>query len=175
LPIKLKGLTAQHNITNVFITFIVFVPVVLVQPWLVEKFPLPDTYREQVLRGITIGPLLSTDTPVAAVDYLKTHPGGNIFNEMGFGSYLIWAVPEHGVFIDPRVELYTLDQWQDYIQVSSGVDYNQVLESYGADRILLSKVLQSLLAQALTNDPEWHLEYEDQYVQIWNKINNEAP
>jgi hypothetical protein len=175
LPIKLKEFPVQRNLINLLIVLLLLLPVLLVQPWFVEKFPLPHTYHEQVLSGISIGPLLSTDTPVAVVEYIKTHPGGKLFNEMGYGSYLIWAVPEQGVFIDPRVELYPLEQWQDYLQVSSGVDYNQILNSYGADRILLSKGLQSKLAQAIADDPLWRLEYEDQYSQIWTKIIDETP
>ena len=173
LNITKKVFQVQRNFVNLILVCIVFIPVIFVQPWLVENFPLPKTYREQVLSGLPIGPLLSIDTPVAAVDYLKIHPGGNLFNEMGFGSYLIWAVPEQGVFIDPRVELYSFVQWQDYLQISSGIDYQQILNSYGVDRILLSKTIQPKLSQALANDPQWRLEYEDQYTQLWMKISNE--
>jgi hypothetical protein len=91
---------------------------------------------------------------------------------MGYGSYLIWAVPEQGDFIDPRVELFPYDQWMDYIQVNNGANYNEILANYGADRILLDKKLQAGLASALSKDRLWSLEYEDQYAQIWLKVSN---
>lgn len=173
LPIKIHIFEANTGFKNTLIAFILFIPVLLVQPWFVESFPLPETYKKQVLWQSPIGPLLSVENPIAAVGYLKTYPGGQLFNEMGYGSYLIWSLPEQGVFIDPRVELYPYKQWQDYIRVTHGADYNRILAEYGADRILLSIELQSDLAKALANDPSWKIEYEDQYAQIWYKISND--
>jgi hypothetical protein len=88
---------------------------------------------------------------------------------MGYGSYLIWAMPGRSVFIDPRVELYPFEQWQDYIYISHGIRYNQLLEKYGADRILLDKELQSELTGELAFDPSWKKEYEYQRAQVWRK------
>jgi hypothetical protein len=125
---------------------------------------------QQVLRPSSAGPLPGIGTPVAAADYLKTHPGGHLFNEMGYGSYLIWAVPEQGDFVDPRVELFPYDQWMDYIHVNNGTNFNEILARYGVDRILLDKKLQPNLSTALSIDRNWTLEYEDQYSQIWSKM-----
>lgn len=174
LPLKFPTFLPKRNLWNVLITIILFIPVILVQPWLVERFPLPETYREQVIWDSSIGPLLSTDNPIAAVEYLKSNPGGKLFNEMGYGSYLIWFMPEQGVFIDPRVELYAFEQWQDYIRISNGTDYNRLLDNYGADRILLSRHLQDYLSQILARDPLWQKEYEDHYSQIWIKVGDET-
>jgi hypothetical protein len=42
--------------------------------------------------------------PKKAVDFLKSHPQvGNLFNEYGWGGYLIWKYPEKKVFIDGRM------------------------------------------------------------------------
>jgi len=100
---------------------------------------------------------------------LKSHPGGKLYNEMGYGSYLIWAIPDQGVFVDPRVELFPYDQWMDYIDVNNGTNYNEILTKYGVDRILLDKKLQPNLAASLLNDRLWNFEYDDQYAQIWSK------
>ena len=48
-----------------------FLPALAVQPWFVERVPLPETYWQQVLRGSSAGPLLSIKTPVAATAYLQ--------------------------------------------------------------------------------------------------------
>jgi hypothetical protein len=170
LPIKSPAFVPQKNWFNLALALIIFVPTIAVQPWFVERMPLPDTYWQMVLRGSPAGPLLGIETPVAATDYLKSHPGGHLFNEMGYGSYLIWAVPDQGDFIDPRVELFPYDQWMDYIHVNNGSNYDEILMKYGADRILLDKKLQPGLASAMSTDQRWKLEYDDQYSQIWSLV-----
>jgi hypothetical protein len=89
---------------------------------------------------------------------------------MGYGSYLIWALPEQGVFVDPRVELYPYQQWLDYIRITNGIRYNELLEGYGADRLLLDVEYQEEFIQILGSDPLWQLEYEDAYSQIWSRV-----
>ncbi len=170
LPVRMPSFTPQKNWLNLGIAILLFTPVIAVQPWFVERLPLPETFWAQVLRNSPAGPLLGTSTPVAAADYLKAHPGGKLFNEMGYGSYLIWSVPGQGVFVDPRVELYPYDQWMDYIAIDNGRNVDEILARYGADRILLDKKLQPDLVAVLVNDRAWKLEYDDQYSQIWDKV-----
>ena len=170
IPKKVPSFIPQKNWLNLGLAILLFIPVVAVQPWFVERLPLPDTYWQQVLRSSPAGPMISVNTPVAAAEYLKSHPGGHLFNEMGYGSYLIWAIPEQKVFIDPRVELFPYDQWMDYIHVNNGTNYDEILMKYGADRILLDKELQPDLAVNLAKDRLWSLEYDDPYSQILSKI-----
>lgn len=169
LPITLPGMTPPRNALNTLLALVIFLPCLGVQPWLVENFPLPERYWNLVQRGSQAGPLVDWDNPVKAAEYLRAHPGGKLFNEMGFGSYLIWAIPEQGVFVDPRVELYSFEQWQDYVRITRGADYKAILDQYGADRILLHKELQPELARVLSKDPDWIKEYEDEKAQIWYK------
>lgn len=144
-------------------------PVIAVQPWWVERIPLPEAYWRQVWRGLPVGPLVGLETPVKAVEYLRAHPGGRLFNEMGYGSYLIWALPEQKVFVDPRVELYPYELWLDYIRISRAARYNELLRRYGIDRVLIDKVLQEELVRALEEDPQWEKEYEDERAQVWRR------
>ena len=167
LPLPIPRMTSQKNLLNAILVLVLLLPVVFAQPWWVESIPLPQTFWAQVHRDVSVGPLVDIKTPLGATEYLRTHPGGNLFNEMGYGSYLIWALPEQRVFIDPHVELYPYEQWQDYIRISHGARYNQILENYGADRILLNNELQSELAAALASDFDWKLEYQDDQSQIW--------
>jgi hypothetical protein len=169
LPVKKPSFEPQRNWLNAVLTGLLFVPVLAVQPWFVESLPLPAAYRTMVWHGISDGPLVDVETPVKAVEYLRANPGGKLFNEMGYGSYLIWALPEQKVFIDPRVELYPFEQWQDYIRISRGARYNELLAKYGADRILLNSEIQKELEIQLHNDPLWMLEYEDDRAQIWTR------
>jgi hypothetical protein len=169
LPISMPELIPQRNWVNGVIALILFLPVLLVQPWFVERFPLPERYWKLVLRDTPVGALIGVETPIQAVEYLRGHPGGKLFNEMGYGSYLIWALPEQGVFIDPRVELYPLEQWEDYIRITNGSRSNELLEKYEANRILLDTELQSELALILTKDPTWELEFKAQHAELWVK------
>jgi hypothetical protein len=171
LPLKMPTFVPQRNWMNGVLIVLIFIPVVLAQPWFVERVPLPQKYWDMVLRSNPIGPLVDVATPVQATEYLKDHPGGKLYNEMGYGSYLIWALPEQKVFIDPRVELYPYEQWQDYIRINRGVRYNELLVKYGADRILLDKSLQEELSRVLASDPLWREEYEDPHAQIWIRAN----
>jgi hypothetical protein len=167
LPLRMPSLTPSKNFLNVIIVLVMFIPTLAVLPWYVNRFPFPSAYWEIVQRNSPVGPLVSTTTPVSAAEYLKTHPGDRLFNEMGYGSYLIWAIPDQSVFIDPRVELYPFEQWDDYRRISDGVRYNELLSKYGANQIILDKQLQSQLAGLLPGDNSWRLEYEDAFAQIW--------
>ncbi len=163
------GQAISLRYVNLILLLLLIVPVAVAQPWWVERLPLPETYWKQVWRGIPLGPLVGRETPVAAVEYLRAHPGGHLFNEMGYGSYLIWALPQQGVFVDPRVELYPYEQWLDYIRIGRGVRYNELLEQYGADRLMVDRVLQEELIRALEDDPRWEREYADERTEIWRR------
>jgi hypothetical protein len=62
LPIKTPSFTPQKNWLNLILAIFLFIPLVAVSPWLVERMPLPDTYWQQVLRDSPAGPLLSVRT-----------------------------------------------------------------------------------------------------------------
>ncbi len=162
-------LPARRHPVNLILLLLLAVPVLLAQPWWVERLPLPETYWKQVWRGVQPAPLVGRETPVAAVEYLRAHPGGRLFNEMGYGSYLIWALPQQKVFVDPRVELYPYDQWLDYIRIGRGVRYNELLEQYGVDRLMVDRELQGELIRALEDDPRWEQEYADERTEIWRR------
>ncbi len=161
----------RRNMVNLILVAVLWLPSIFVQPWFIDHIPMPKSFWGAVLRDNQEGPLLSTGTPVAAADYLRQHPGGKLYNEMGYGSYLIWALPGQQVFCDTRVELYPYDFWLDYIKINNGLRYNELLSKYGADRLLLDKKEQEGLISFLKDDPAWRLEYEDDYSQIWTKTN----
>lgn len=170
VPWRFLVFAPQRNFINLVLAVLLFVPVILVQPWLVEAMPLPEKYWTQIWRAAPEGPLLDKATPLVAAAYLKAHPGGNLFNEMGYGSYLIWALPEQQVFIDPRVELYPYEQWQDYGRIGWGTRSMELLDAYDVDRVLLDVESQKELLYVLEKDPDWCREYADERAQIWSRI-----
>ncbi len=61
-----------------------------------------------VSTNFTVDPFLSFrhDYPVGAVEYLQTHPQSEplrLFNDYGWGGYLIWMMPGRQLFIDGRL------------------------------------------------------------------------
>jgi hypothetical protein len=145
--------------------------IVALQPPFKAQLGLPQPYQD-LFADVPGGPeLFSADTPVGAAAYLRAHPGGRLFNEMGYGSYLDWALyPNMQVFVDPRVELYDLTLWQDYMAISEARDYNTLLVGkYGATRVLLDRRIQPLLAAALAADTGWEREYTDGRSEIFHR------
>jgi len=148
--------------------------VVMVQPPLISSLPLPDEYRKSVADIPGASAAFTATTPVSAAEYLRTHPqaGERLYNEMGYGSYLIWALyPDHKVFIDARVELYPLDVWEDYIAINQGQNYNKLLiDKYNVTRVILDRGIQPKLSEALQQDRQrWALEYQDQQSEIYRR------
>jgi hypothetical protein len=145
---------------------------VVVQPPFKAGLGLPQEYR-QLFADVPGAPeLYGADTPVGATEYLRANPiEGRLFNEMGYGSYLDWALyPAAQVFADPRVELYPLELWQDYIEIREARDYNALLiDKYDVRRVLLDRVYQPKLAAALANDPLWEREYADVRAEIYRR------
>ena len=157
------------KMVNLIIAIVLFIPVIVVQPWFVDHLPLPQGYAKNVIRNSGFGPLLEKYTPIGAAKYLKQHPGGKLWNDMVFGSFLIWYAPEQSIFADTRTELYDYPYWLDYVRVCNGVRSIELLEQYGVDRVLLNTAGQPELKLLLEKNPSWKLEYSDEISQIWKK------
>jgi hypothetical protein len=148
--------------------------VIAVQPPLISSLPLPDNYLAYAADVPGAPAAFTAATPLAPAEYLRTHPqaGQRLYNEMGYGSYLDWALyPNDQVFIDARVELYPLEMWEDYIAINKGQNYNQLLiDKYNVTRVILDRGIQPKLSEALQQDHQrWILEYQDQQSQIYRR------
>lgn len=132
-------------------------------PWFKEALPYP---------GQKAG-LISKETPVEATRFLlNARPPGELFHEMGFGSYLIWAAfPNYRVFADPRIELYPGELWRDYLLISNAIPgWEERLERYGVHTLLLSPARQAALIQAARDSGRWRLIYQDQAALIFTRL-----
>lgn len=180
MPMLVQGLTklreSRAQVTRTvpdpvtfLLTGLILTSLVLVQPWFVQDLALPGPYAGRMLAR-PAPPLVTPDTPVAATEYLRANPGGQLFNELGQGSYLIWALPEQQVFIDPRIELFPLPLWVDYIEISRGRAAIELLARYGVGRVMLNRELQPGLSATLAYAGEWAREYQDQHVEVWRHV-----
>lgn len=160
---------------NLIIAGLLACSVLAFQPWFKPMIPLPEPYTA-LFAPMPEAPLIfRADTPVAAAEYLRKNPcQGRLFNEMGYGSYLDWALyPDTQVFIDPRVELYPMALWQDYVALTKGVDVETLLnkpyQQQSISCVLLDKKLQPRLAEAMATLPSWERTYTDERSEVWRR------
>jgi len=154
---------AGKRIANLVILILLLLGAVVSPPWFKSSLPLPP---------LKAG-LVSTETPLEATEYLLSEEApGQLFHDMGFGSYLIWAArPEYQVFVDPRIELYPLEIWGDYLSVSNGIPgWQELLDQYEVNTLLLSPDTQSRLIQAVEDSSRWSLLYSDQSAYLFVKL-----
>ena len=124
-------------------------------PWFKGALPLAAQKRG----------LISTETPVRATqELLDRDLPREIFNEMGFGSYLIWAARDVPVYVDTRIELYTENLWLEYLGISSAQPgWENRLKARGVNTLLLNPETQSALLASARASPDWRVVWEDAY------------
>lgn len=149
-----SALPARGSATaNAIFVALLLLSAVIALPWFKEFLPLP-----QAKAG-----LISQETPTKATEFLLTEtPPGPIYNDIAFGSYLAWiAQPEYPVFVDPRIELYTLELWLDYLHIGAAqCGWEQKLAKYGIQTLMLSPAQYALIDAALATT-EWSEIYTD--------------
>ncbi|NOX56534.1 MAG: hypothetical protein GXP27_19245 [Planctomycetes bacterium] len=121
----------------------------------------------RLLHGQTVDleKALSPFTPIGATNYLKEHPPkGLVFNTYEWGDYLLWAGPSDiQVFLNSHAHLVPTEVWRHYMditQVASGWD--QWLDRYGVNTLVLDKTYRMALIRTLKQTPEWRTAYEDE-------------
>jgi hypothetical protein len=116
--------------------------------------------------------LISYDTPVAATNFLLgNHPEGQIFNDMAYGSYLIWAAqPGYKVFVDSRIELYSDDIWMDYLAITNAQsDWEELLDKYQVNTLMIGVKDQAPLVDAVKASSAWQEVYIDPVAAIFTR------
>jgi hypothetical protein len=118
---------------------------------------------------------IEEQSPVKALALIRAqHLSGPMLNEYQYGGYLIWAAPEHPVFIDGRADLYewagVLEQFSNWATLHD--DPNLLLDKYGVQFCLLSA--QSPMAHVLPLLHGWKAIYSDQNSIIFQRISPTA-
>jgi hypothetical protein len=110
------------------------------------------------------GHLLSPNTPVAAVNALESispRPS-RLFHSSWDGSYLMWAAPEQGIFIDSRLQdFYGPKLVADYCTLTEGERVPELVSEYQFDGLLLSRVHHRRLIETMSNRSDWREVYVD--------------
>jgi hypothetical protein len=115
-------------------------------------FPNSRNLEEQV----------ANQSPKKAVDFIKAnHLSGPMLNDYGFGGYLIWAAPEHPVFVDGRGDVFewtgVLTEFGKWATLQS--DPNELLQKYNVSFCLLAR--QAPMAHVLPLLQGWKMVYSD--------------
>ena len=110
---------------------------------------------------------ISAAYPVNAVNFLRRNPvPGPLYNNLNWGGFLMWYMPEYPVAVDGRNDLYGDDL--DRVFYSSEI----ASQSYTADPYLNEAgvvVLDSELplAKVLTADPRFQLIFHDEIATVF--------
>jgi hypothetical protein len=99
--------------------------------------------------------------PVDAVAFLRQHHyPGPLYNDFGWGGYLVWNLPELPVLIDGRGNLYGDEGLRESIRTSAGFPGWHDSPGLVAANVLLVNH-RTPLAELLFLDPRYRLAYED--------------
>src|SRR5579859_5664526 len=110
---------------------------------------------------------ISSQYPVNAVNYLRRNPlPGPLYNQLNWGGFLMWYMPQYPVSIDGRNDLYG-DQLDQIFFNSQNAEKSYETDPYlnEAGVVLLSSDLP--LAKVLTVDPRFQLVYHDQIATVF--------
>ena len=110
---------------------------------------------------------ISSAYPVNAVNFLRHNPQpGPLYNNLGWGGFLMWYMPDYPVAIDGRNDLYG-DQLDELFYASQSAEGGYTTDPYlnEAGVALLSADLP--LAKVLTADSRFQLIYQDQLAVVF--------
>ncbi len=112
-----------------------------------------------------------TEYPIEAVEWIKGHRaqlGQRMYNDYGFGGFLLWWLPGEKIFIDGRMPAFRIgDRWlfKDYLALANGNPPDlSVLEKYRVDWAIVSN--GTPLDQELRKHFEWVEVYRDDKARI---------
>jgi hypothetical protein len=174
---------AHMRFAMIFVMFLTPIMAAILARWVPPYDPAKDRYLLNVaLMALVVFALVrlrptqqeleskvAKDYPVKAVEYLRQHPQPTgMFNEYGWGGYLIWQLgEEHKVFIDGRAEFYEYSGvLADYITISSAQpEALRVAARRNIQSFLINRA--STLAILLSRSPDWQKVYADDLAVIF--------
>lgn len=139
---------------NIIFLIVLLITVISFLPWLRPYLPIKSARN-------FINPRTE---PIAIADYIKKEGlKGNMFNDINWGSYLIWKLwPEYKVFADNRIHLVPEEVWKDCKDVHFGLgDWEKILNKYKISFVVLSKEDNKRIIEFIGDSPGWKKVYED--------------
>jgi hypothetical protein len=108
--------------------------------------------------------------PVAATDFLSVQKLPQpIYNEYGWGGYLIWRLyPQYRVYIDGRADVYGDAFLEEFLMVHGGEPpWQEPLDRYGIKTVMVKP--DAALASLLKLEPHWTKVFEDSQAIIFTR------
>lgn len=120
--------------------------------------------------------------PVQAVDFLKkNHINGNMFNEYGYGGFLLYSLyPDYKVFFDGRTDLYLCCEMKEVMELAYQknlpdeqykVVLNKLWDKYNVSffiaRTEKNTLLRKIMRLMQDDQENWSLVYWDDRTQIF--------
>jgi len=115
---------------------------------------------------------VTENTPIAATEWLAARPDlpGPLWSEIGFSSYLEFALQGRPVWIDTRFEVFPVEQWQSYKDITNAsYNWHSLLDETGANLLMISVTQQPALLQAMDNQALWCEIYQDEGTVIYQR------
>ncbi len=89
-------------------------------------------------------------------------PGSRLFAYQPWGSWFVYALPEHRVYVDSRIEIMPAAIWDDYFEVAyAGARWEEALDRWEPDFVIANKGEWKSIS-LLRNHPAWTVFYEDE-------------
>jgi hypothetical protein len=116
----------------------------------------------------------TTEYPIEAVQWIQAHRselGARLYNDYGFGGFLLWWLPDEKIFIDGRMPAWRIgDRWifYDYMALTSwDPPVLGVLDKYAVDWAMTA--VGSTLDRVLDSERAWRVRYADPKVRIYGR------
>jgi hypothetical protein len=112
-----------------------------------------------------------TSYPIEAVEWVKAHPhqaGQRLYNDYGYGGFLLWWLPDRKIFIDGRMPAWRNGDrtlLHDYMALTRSDPELGILGKYSIDWALIRR--QTPLEEGLARDDSWQRIYEDHKAAIY--------
>src|SRR5262249_7605904 len=119
--------------------------------FVIWRFPTEAALRDKVYETF----------PEAALNYMQEHGiREHVFNDYGFGGYMIWRAPQIKTFIDGRADLFVYNGvFDDYLKIVRLNGTLELLDRYQIKYALLEK--GDPAAYVVAHSPCWKEIYND--------------
>jgi hypothetical protein len=123
--------------------------------------------RDTTTNNATLARAVATYFPVNASAFVQAHwREPRIYNDMNWGGFLIWALPDSPVAIDNRPDLYGDQRLSHFYLVQQGLlDWSADPDLNAAQVVLLNR--QTPLSKLLARDIRFQLVYEDALADVF--------
>jgi hypothetical protein len=139
----------------------------------------PEHVHRVALSGIRPAEFFrSTSYPIEAVQWVTAHQeqaGKRLYNDYGYGGFLLWWLPGTKIFIDGRMPAWQRGQrdiLRDYLALTGETPDMSVLAKYSVDWALVKR--HTPLEEGLARSAAWSRVYDDEKAAIY-RLNTTMP